>query len=395
LQYIIWESIAYEEWYGHDNFYNCMNNSMSKADNYQTRVNCVNNDYILPGLEFNGDGLCAFCQCYDEINTEPVSLIAGKFITDEELINACKGNSSRFDVMALYTGGKDSSFLIWYLAKKLGLRVLVCMWDMPFSNPIVYENLKRAKERLPEVEFLTRALTWDMTKSGMQAFMKKFGVPCICQIISYPLFYAVACNEKIPFIIDGVETAQLFVSKTMTFLSNNQKLSDKEKIGNMVFKKEQAPITEFEMFLEEGKNHFEAVFEPCKEVLKNSKQEKLPQLVRFNTEDFYDTWNDIEGVISKELGWQPPPKQKGRLHTSCSIEKYEDYAQYQLFKQIRDMYMPMSIIEISSAVYLGQITREQGLQELSERGYYGKPECMKTLLEKLDLTESDLPYQCV
>jgi hypothetical protein len=274
------------------------------------------------------------------------------------------------------------------------------MWNQPFSSAAALKNLEKAKERLPEVEFLERTLSWDLTKSGLQILMKKFGLPCICSELPHPLFYTVAVHEKIPFIMDGVETAQTLVLKALlpAFL-NIQKLSDKEKnmaaINNKVFKKDTPPITEIEAFFEEIKNLFEPVFEPCKSVLENAKQENMPQIVRFNSEDIYDTWNDMEAIITKELDWQAPAGKKGRVHTSCYIEQYKDYAQYQLFKQMKDMFTPQSIIEISSAVYLGQITREQGLQELSEKGYYGKPECMKTLLEKLDLTESDIPYQCI
>ena len=86
-----------------------------------TCVRCVNDDYIIPGLEFNEQGMCALCQCYDHVGA---SELDSNIILEEEILAlAKKNNRSRYDVMVMFTGGKDSSYILWYLARKLGLRV--------------------------------------------------------------------------------------------------------------------------------------------------------------------------------------------------------------------------------------------------------------------------------
>ncbi len=131
----------------------------STRDNFQQCVRCVTNDYVLPGLEFDANGLCAFCQCYELAERSGQGAIMQDGITDEDLIRTSSENTgSRFDVMVLYTGGKDSTYLLWYLAKKLRLRVLVASWNMPYTNDTCRENMRRAMRVLPDVEFVERTL---------------------------------------------------------------------------------------------------------------------------------------------------------------------------------------------------------------------------------------------
>jgi tRNA A37 threonylcarbamoyladenosine dehydratase len=58
--------------------------------------------------------------------------------------------------MVLCTGGKDSTYLLWLLAKKLGLRVLAAAWNMPYTNDTCRNNLRRSIQQLPSVELIER-----------------------------------------------------------------------------------------------------------------------------------------------------------------------------------------------------------------------------------------------
>ena len=57
---------------------------------------------------------------------------------------------------------------------------------------------------------------------------------------------------------------------------------------------------------------------------------------------------------------------------------------------MKTTYFPQSIVEISAAVYYGLISREEGLQELSETGYYEFPQSLKGLLEDLEITDESV-----
>jgi hypothetical protein len=111
---------------------------------------CVVNDYVVPGLEFDEAGVCALCRSY-EVGSPPTHSPFTTITTDEL---AATPSTSRFDAMVLYTGGKDSSYMLWLLARKLGLRVLAAFWNMPYCSDAAYDNIRRARQRMDTVEFV-------------------------------------------------------------------------------------------------------------------------------------------------------------------------------------------------------------------------------------------------
>jgi hypothetical protein len=175
-------------------------------ENMQVCKTCIANDYIIPGLEFNSDGVCALCQCYEQAEESSSSVLMT--ITEEELVNALKENASGFDVMLFYTGGKDSSYLLWLLAKKLKLRVLAVFWNMPYSSSASYDNIIQAKKYMNNVEFIEWTLPLGKVHKAMKYKWEKHGWPCLCPNVAFPLFYPLAFNKKIPYIFMGLEDIQ-------------------------------------------------------------------------------------------------------------------------------------------------------------------------------------------
>lgn len=366
-------------------------------DNHQTCIRCVNNNYVLPGLEFDKEGLCAFCQCFDNVKDIKSSyMVGGDTITEEDLIKTAKNNKFRFDVLVLYTGGKDSSYLLWYLAKKVKLRVLACTWNLPFSSETANNNMKAAKQRLPEVEFIERTVCWDEMQKVMQNLVKEFGIPCICPFISYALFYPIAVMERIPIIMDGIEASQTNLAKAtmpLTAMKRDVEMSDRE-LAVAYFKNLAMPdiqsSTYIDQFVSCMRDGFPKVFDPIKNIIENSKQCIIPVIKRLQTDKLYKRWEDVAKILKEELDWEMPLNQTGLLHTSCDIECVKDFVQYMGFRNMKRPFFPMSMIEISSAVSFGHITREEGLLELKERGYYGIPNSLKIMMEKLNLSKDCL-----
>ncbi len=364
-------------------------------DSHQTCIRCVNNDYVIPGLEFDEEGVCAFCQCYEKVpDSGPVH---GGTITDSELLETAKNNPSRFDVMVLYTGGKDSSYLLWYLAKKLGLRVLAATWDLPFTNESSLQNMRSARYKLPNVEFVERSLPWDLVQSVSTELFDEVGLPCICPIISAVLLYPLAAIEKIPFVMDGVEAAQLIIlSKIMNLpaATKSKQLTDRELTIRQVTRYTKPHLGSgdpWDEYLQLIKGKLGRAYDSLDHVLATIPPEELPLMKRLKSDEVYGTWRDVRNIIEKELDWRMPEGQKGLLHTSCDIETVKDYSQFRRFADMRTASMPQSIIEISAAVYFGHITREDGLVELSERGYYDPPAELDMLLEKLAIAPKGIP----
>ena len=72
----------------------------STAEHKQTCTRCVADDHLLPGLEFDARGVCAFCQCYEQAEREGGAAGPRNAVDEAALLSiAAKNKDSRFDVM--------------------------------------------------------------------------------------------------------------------------------------------------------------------------------------------------------------------------------------------------------------------------------------------------------
>ena len=370
----------------------------------QQCVRCVNDEYLLPGLEFDENGLCAFCQCYERAEQAGVSAGPNNCITEAELLEAARTNTrSRFDVMVLCTGGKDSTYLLWLLAKKLGLRVLAAAWNMPYTNDTCRENLRRSIHLLPSVELVERTLSWDMVRQAMRAQFSAIGVPCLCPTVAHVLFFPLAVEERIPFIMQGVEEVQLAVaSYVMSELkappkdakapTRSQRDMTLDFFGMVANAPEPgspyAMMAEFLNYQRSIRRSLEPLYRQLDQTLEAARRDPnlfVPELRRLRTNEIYGTWKEVGERIQQEMAWEMPPGHKGMLHTSCRIEPVKDYCQFMRFKNMRTTFFPQSIVEVSAGIYFGLISREDGLAELEHLGYFGEPDPLAPLLDDLGL----------
>ncbi len=371
----------------------------SEAGRHRTCVRCVNNDWVLPGLEFDDHGLCAFCQCLEKVpDTKGSYMVGGDTISEDELRQRLARNRSRFDALVLYTGGKDSSFLLWYLARKLGLRVLACNWNLPFASDSSRRNMEAARRRLHEVEFVERTVAWDDMKRTMRALVSQYGIPCICPFISYALFYPLAVTEGIPLIMDGIEASQTALAKAsapLTATEAGAQMSERDLtlayFRNLALPSDGKPNTYIDEYVASLREQLPRAFDPVRAIVTEAERWTLPVIKRLQTDKLYRRWEDVAELLARELDWQMPPGQVGMLHTSCSIENVKDFVQFRGFGDMTRPFFPMSMIELSSAVTFGHVTRREGLAEMSERGFRNPEPAVTEMLQVLGFTRADLP----
>jgi hypothetical protein len=296
---------------------------------------------------------------------------------------------------------------LWYLAKKLGLRVLAASWNMPYTNETCRRNLRRALELLPQVELVERTLPWNDIRAAMRAQFGNVGFPCLCPVVAHVLFFPLAAEERIPVIMQGVEEVQLAV---MSYVMRNlqagkgqprpappslreQTLQFLEMVANAPEPADPfSPTADFINYQRSVRSVLEPIYAPLNRLVQRAKQDGnafLPQLLRLKTNELYGTWAEVAELMRREMDWRMPPGQKGLLHTSCRIEKVKDYCQYMRFLNMRSTFFPQSIVEVSAGVSFGLISREQGLKEVAELGYHGEPAVMAELLGDLGLGEDD------
>ncbi|MBQ7369506.1 MAG: hypothetical protein IJW58_00860 [Clostridia bacterium] len=391
-------------------------NTPSKLQDAKFCTSCVANDFIIPGIEFDEKGKCPMCQSAKE--TEGLKSIV-------PIMNAFpRSKKSRFDVAVFYTGGKDSTYLLYYLSKVLNLRVLALTWEIPYMSESAKKSIENAKSKLDSVEFISRKVSnQDLRKIYEKLYVLSENT-CACPSLAYVLFYPELVANKVPYFVAGNEPAQLLglyfnhmapkiayafpENKGLNILLNlgriftlhppfrkgqfhtlatmKQLAYGDSKIKNMAGYSNQLVYNVCEAIKE-----VPSILKPLKRAIRSSSWSgNIPAFVQVDFDEIcggvYE-WGKIKDTIIKECGWVAPEQSDKGLHTSCKIEKCKEYSQFVRFYFMRSSMIPFSALEISIASRNKNLTREEALAELNESlGFSLKeiPECaiMKEYLKK-------------
>lgn len=356
---------------------------------------CAANDYIIPGLEFDERGRCPMCQTKEETRAlKSIVPVMNDFP---------KSKKSRFDVAVFYTGGKDSTYLLYYLAKVRNLRVLALTWEIPFISDCAKKSIDNAKKAFDNVEFVTRKIADTDLRKIYTKLYELAENTCACPSLAYALFYPDLVENKVPYFVVGNESAQIvglyynhmaprfaysFASnKALNALINFGRLltlhpplkngqfhtlatMKQLAYGDNVFKKlagyENALVSNVVTAIHEVPR----ILKPLKRAIRRSSWSgNIPRFVQVDFNEIaggsYD-WRKVKDTLVSECGWVAPENAVKGLHTSCKIEKCKEYSQFARFYHMRSDMIPFSAIEISLASRDGNVSREDAIREINE-----------------------------
>lgn len=172
---------------------------------YKICTNCVmdNSD---SKIVFDNDGICDHCNTY-------YTDILPKWHTDErghkaleEIVVKIKkeGKGKDFDCLMGMSGGIDSSYLLYVMVEKYGLRPLVFHVDAGWNSQIAVNNIERLVDGLG-LDLYTEVINWEEIKDLQLAFFKS-GVSHIDTPQDHSFFatmYKFASKHNIKHILTG------------------------------------------------------------------------------------------------------------------------------------------------------------------------------------------------
>jgi N-acetyl sugar amidotransferase len=156
-------------------------------------------------ISFDTEGVCNICRQHDT-KKQAVDWANNKKILDA-LVAEHRGKYD-YDCLVPFSGGKDSTWTLYYLVKEYGLKPLVVRFDHGFMRPNLEENVKRVVRNLG-VDMVSFTPNWKVVRKLMlQAFLEKgdFCWHCHTGIFSYPMW--VALEKKVPLIFWGEPSAE-------------------------------------------------------------------------------------------------------------------------------------------------------------------------------------------
>ena len=354
---------------------------------------CIANDFMIPGIEFDTEGRCPICQSVDKTkNLKSIVPIMNTFP---------RSKKSRFYVAVFYTGGKDSTYLLYYLSKVLNLRVLALTWEIPYMSECAKKSIENAKQSLDSVEFISRKVSNEDLRKIYNKLYALSGNTCACPSLAYVLFYPELVANKVSYFVAGNEPAQLLglyfnhmAPKIAYTFPDNKSLNFLLNIGRLLtlhppLKKGQfhTLATMKQLAYGDSKlknmagysnqlvyNVCEAIKEvpnilnPLKKAIRSSSWSgNIPAFVQVDFDEIcggvYE-WRKIKDIINSECGWVAPEEVNKGLHTSCKIEKCKEHSQFARFYHMRSTMIPFSALEIAIASRSNNLSREDALAEL-------------------------------
>lgn len=145
------------------------------------------------GIKFNSEGVCNVCTQQEVL----VDWEDRKRML-ENLANQHRG-SGEYDCIVPLSGGKDSTYTVYYLVKELGLKCLVVSYDHGFFRTNLLKNRQRMLNRL-NCDFVTYKSSPKTSKAISKAgliFRNDFCLPCHLGVFVYPVKEAIRRGIKL------------------------------------------------------------------------------------------------------------------------------------------------------------------------------------------------------
>ncbi len=326
-------------------------------------------------IAFDEAGVCNICRQH-EFKGGKIDWTDRKKALDA-LIEEYRGKYD-YDCLVPFSGGKDSTWTLYYLVKTYGIKPLVVRFDHGFMRPNLEENVKRTMRTLG-VDYMSFTPNWRVVQKLMlQSFLEKgdFCWHCHTGIFSYPMW--VAIQKKVPLIFWGEPSAEY----TAYFSYEQAEEVDEKRFNRYV----NLGISADDMFVRLNG-------EVDMRDLKPYSYPPLKELRALNYRSVclgsYIPWDvkSQSAIIERELGWRGDrvenvPPQYTYEKIECYVQGVRDYIKF-----IKRGYTrPTHLVALD--VRNGRLTKEQGAQMIAE--YEGRrPPSLDLFLEFIGLTEEE------
>lgn len=167
---------------------------------------CVNNKTVKK-ITFNNQGLCSHCSCYDRYKPRLKDYDRLEQLFLKKL--SAPGDYA-YDAAVGFSGGKDSTYVLYKLVREYGLKVKAYTLDNGFMSPEAKAKIDRL---VREIGVEHEYVIYDdaLLKRTYQYIVSRYLSPCIaCSFLGYAAMinYASRVNARVG--IHGRSTYQMF-----------------------------------------------------------------------------------------------------------------------------------------------------------------------------------------
>ena len=164
-----------------------------------------------PGALFDSEGLCNTCRDFNELRERFRAYFRTPADLQLILEHARKAKKGEYDCMVLYSGGKDSSYMLYQLVREYGVRPLVFSLDNGYISEEAKANIRRVTDDLG-VD-LVFGQTPHMNEVFKDSLKRHSNVCNGCFKVIYTLSINLAHEKGIRCIFTGLSRGQLFETR--------------------------------------------------------------------------------------------------------------------------------------------------------------------------------------
>jgi N-acetyl sugar amidotransferase len=326
-------------------------------------------------IMFDQEGVCNICRQI-EFKHAKINWDSRK----EDLTKLIEEHRGKYDYDCIvpFSGGKDSTWTLYYLMKEYNLKPLVVRFDHGFLRPNLHDNTTKVLRKLG-VDFHNFTPNWKVVQKLMlQSFLEKgdFCWHCHTGIFSYPMW--VAIRYKVPLIFWGEPSAEY----TSYFSYDQPEEVDEKRFNRYV----NLGITSLDMAVRLGDKIDERDFKPYSYPPLRELRQLNYRSVCLGSYIPWDVKTQSE-IIMNELGWQGDfvenvPGEYKYEKIECYMQGVRDFIKYIKRGYTRPTHL--TSIDIRN----GRKTRDEAEQLIGE--YEGKtPPSLKIFLDFVGLTEEE------
>jgi N-acetyl sugar amidotransferase len=331
-------------------------------------------------LGFDDKGVCSVCK---QVEFKQTGIDWNSKLEEfHKIVDQVRGKHD-YDCIVPFSGGKDSTFTLWYLIKKMKLKPLVVRFDHGFMRPTLIENNLRTFRTLG-CDVLNFTPNWQIVRKLMFESLRRRGDfcwHCHTGIFAYPMW--IALEKKVPLVIWGEPSAEY----SSFYSYDDDEEVDERRFNSFV----NLGINAEDMLgmLDNTVGDYPVTARDLKPYSYPPITEMRAQKLRSICLGSYVPWDVKEQValIKEELGWKgeevegvPPEYDYEKIE--CFMQGMRDYIKY--LKRGFGRTTHLASIDIRN----GRLTREEG--ELLVNQYDGKrPNSIEIFLKYLGMTEKE------
>lgn len=306
-----------------------------------------------PNIDFDEDGVCRVCREYPEkYGNIDWDARERKLV---KILDRYRGKGDKYDCMVPFSGGKDSTYTLWLLKEKYGLRCLAYNFNNGFADPKAFSFVQDAAAKLG-VDFITYTPDFELLKRVYKRALETTGEFCAACVVLMPTaIFRAADTQGIRLIVAGFADELEAPPPETSYM-------DRVCFKNMM--KDEIPLKEmkWDYFFPSWKRMF------------GVKQINMPDYIHWDLPKIYE-------ILNRELDFGKSMADVrydclGTPHSSFLFKSRTGFGKYEYL--------------YANMVRAGVISREEALKIVDDREPKEAPEGFDDFLAMLDCDRSIL-----